>query len=76
MRAPGRSCASGSPAGEPDLVCAPGETQECLCGVGREDIQECLPDGGGWEDCVCAGEGEGEGEGDYQTADAVVWRFE
>ena len=46
-----------------DLVCAPGETQACVCTSSALGAQDCRDDRTGWSACVCAGSDEGSDPG-------------
>jgi len=36
-----------------EKLCTPGQRNTCPCLGGSEGIQDCLPDGSGWEECQC-----------------------
>jgi hypothetical protein len=37
-----------------EKVCAPGATQQCLCGDGGHGVQSCAGEGDRWEACACS----------------------
>lgn len=61
------ACDSGDGAG----VCAPGETQTCVCPDGS-GAQSCTSAGSGWEACVCSGGGNNNSDASVTEADATA----
>jgi len=63
------SCASSNSA-DPELICEPGDTRECVCAGGLAGGQECLGDRSGWTSCDC-GQGDMDGGVDADVDDGM-----